>query len=396
MGKTLYLFSAVYPFNLYGDNFLEAEMEYIFKSFDHIYIIPYRNETNTMKQLPSNCTVLPVILDGKYRFMINGLFSVPGLKLLVNDFFKNKAYKNRKRLGVWVKAYIFFNNLYNRKDIRKIGDRLTNGDVCYFYWGKWGNMLSVLWKGKGHFVSRFHGEWDLWEESYDGYTPLRNQVASSLDFAAFISQKGERYFQERYPQCKTMFAPLGTKDMGISKKSEDGITRIFTCSNIIPLKRVPLIFEAINAYASNHKVEWTHIGGGDAYEDFKQKVNRRKCKNLTVTLLGKQDHSKVIEYYQNNTIDLFMNLSTTEGVPVSIMEAISCGVPIVATDVGGVSEVVTNETGKLVNPNPSVSEIVEVMGYILNKNYNTRKFWQSHYFADTNYGRFVNAMINLK
>ena len=149
------------------------------------------------------------------------------------------------------------------------------------------------------------------------------------------------------------------------------------------------------SFAQKRKVEWTHIGGGEAYEAFKQQVEKEKCQNLSVSLLGKQDHSKVIEYYQNNTIDIFMNLSTTEGVPVSIMEAISCGVPIVATDVGGVSEIVSKETGKLVSSNPSVAEIVEAMEYVLINKFDTRAFWQTHYCADANYSRFVKAMRNL-
>ena len=395
MAKNLYLFPAVYPYNLYGDNFLEAEMEYHFKAFDHIYIIPYRKETERLKDLPANCSVLPAILDGKYKFILKGIFSFPGAKMLLPDFFKNKAYKNRKRFEVWIKAYTFLNNLYNRKDIRNIGKVLTPNDVCYFYWGKWGNMLSVLWKGKAHFVSRFHGEWDLWEESYDGYTPLRNEVSSNLDLAAFISQKGEKYYKERYPQTNTLFAPLGTKDMGISRKSDDGITRIFTCSNIIPLKRVPLIFETINKFAANHKVEWVHIGGGEAYEDFKAHVETNKCGNLTALLLGQQDHSIVIEYYKDNAIDLFMNLSTTEGVPVSIMEAISCDVPVVATNVGGVSEVVTDETGKLVSSNPTVDEVVSAIEHVLSHHYNARDFWTTHYCADINYSRFVENLLKL-
>lgn len=395
MSKNLYLFTAVYPYNLYGDNFIEAEMEYSFMSFDHIYIIPYRKETEEIKVLPSNCTVLPPILDNKYNFIMNGIISIAGIKLLLPDFFKNKAYKNKRRFKVWLKSYTFLNNLYNRKDIRDIGNKLTENDVCYFYWGKWGNMLSVLWNGKGHFVSRFHGEWDLWEESYDGYTPLRKEVASCLDFAAFISQIGEKYFNARYPQCKTLFAPLGTKDMGICKKSNDGITRIFTCSNIIPLKRVPLIFEAINTYSVNHMVEWTHIGGGESFEDFKKHVATNCTNNLKVTLLGKQGHTKVVNFYNSNSIDLFMNLSTTEGVPVSIMEAISCNVPVVATNVGGVSEVVTKETGCLVGANPSLSEIVEAMEYVLSHKYKAREFWESHYSADTNYSNFIKILSQL-
>jgi len=43
-----------------------------------------------------------------------------------------------------------------------------------------------------------------------------------------------------------------------------------------------------------------------------------------------------------------MNLSETEGIPVSIMEAQSAGVPILATNLGGTSEIVNNENGFLV------------------------------------------------
>lgn len=205
--KTLFLFPAVYPYNMYGDNFLETETEYLYKTFDMIVIVPYRKETDKLKNVPENCRVLPPILDGTTKFLLRGLFSWPGIKYLIPDLFENKAYKNKTRFSVWLKAYAFLNNLCNRKDIREIGENLKVDDVCYFYWGKWGNLLSIVWKDKAHFVSRFHGEWDLWEESYDGYTPLRSRVASELDLAVFIAQKGERYFKERYPQSKTLFAP---------------------------------------------------------------------------------------------------------------------------------------------------------------------------------------------
>lgn len=55
--------------------------------------------------------------------------------------------------------------------------------------------------------------------------------------------------------------------------------------------------------------------------------------------------------YSEHPVDVFINLSTNEGVPVSIMEAISFDIPIVATDVGGTSEIVTDETGILVSSN---------------------------------------------
>lgn len=48
-----------------------------------------------------------------------------------------------------------------------------------------------------------------------------------------------------------------------------------------------------------------------------------------------------------NSIDWFISLSSSEGLPISICEALSYGVPVIATDVGGVSEVVTSDVGIL-------------------------------------------------
>ena len=49
-----------------------------------------------------------------------------------------------------------------------------------------------------------------------------------------------------------------------------------------------------------------------------------------------------------NDFDLFVNMSLSEGIPVSIMEAISFGIPIIATNVGGNAEIVNDETGVLI------------------------------------------------
>lgn len=49
-----------------------------------------------------------------------------------------------------------------------------------------------------------------------------------------------------------------------------------------------------------------------------------------------------------NLCDIFLLLSDYEGLPMSILEALSCGKPIVASDVGGVSEALNPDAGLLV------------------------------------------------
>ena len=67
--RNLYLFSGLFPFNTFGDCFLEEEVDYLQKVFDHIYIIPYRKQTEKQKSLSDKFTILPPILDGKKEFI---------------------------------------------------------------------------------------------------------------------------------------------------------------------------------------------------------------------------------------------------------------------------------------------------------------------------------------
>lgn len=60
-------------------------------------------------------------------------------------------------------------------------------------------------------------------------------------------------------------------------------------------------------------------------------------------------------------------MSLSEGIPVSIMEAISFGIPIIATNVGGNAEIVNDETGVLIPVNIDQAAFNETVSDIMNK-----------------------------
>ena len=66
---------------------------------------------------------------------------------------------------------------------------------------------------------------------------------------------------------------------------------------------------------------------------------------------GDQDRDEVAEWMR--AADLLCLPSYSEGCPNVVIEAIACGCPVVATDVGGTSEIVGQESSILVRPRDS-------------------------------------------
>ena len=394
--KRLYLFTARYPY-VGAENFLEDEIKFLSKEFDNIYIVPYKRTNDGCRKIPSNCALMGPIVKCKYDFVKNCLFSRGVFKVLMSDFFAKRVYSSRKRLKVWVTAYFAANSVLNSAIIKTISKELKTSDVCYFYWGKWSNVLSIFWKGRAHFVSRFHGQWDLWEEEYGNYAPLRSKIADGLDAAVFISGKGEKYFHEHYPECKTKVFRLGTKDVGRVNKSTDGKIRVLSCSTVYPLKRVDLILKSVVETAKTRNVEWVHLGGGEDYAILKAQAEQAQNEHLKIDMPGQMSYSDVMTYYKHHSFDVFVNLSTNEGIPVSIMEAASCDVPIVATNVGGTSEIVTTQTGKLVSANPTPEDVASAIIEVSDnrEKFKPREFWLQNYVAENNYMEYAKFLVSI-
>lgn len=392
--NNLYIFTTTFPYG-FAESFLAEELPYLAKYFKKIFLIPFRIDGTNMREVPSNCIVTKPIVEGRLSQYLKGLFNAKAFRVFIHEFFSKKVFTNKARLKTWFIAYIQTVNLLNSKAVRQLFDEISETDVCYSYWGKGALNLAYFYKGKAKFVSRFHGEWDLWEESSGNYAPIRQKVAESLNLAAFISKKGEAYFHSKYANCPTGFYPLGTNDLGtMPQTSDDAILNIVSCSTVYPLKRVPLIFQALNNM-ENVKIHWTHLGGGSHFDELKKLVEKERKEHLSVDLLGMFTHDQVMDWYKNNHADLFINMSTNEGVPVSIMEAASFNIPILATNVGGTSEIVQPQVGELLSSNPEIDEICSLIKKMRETHYEPREFWKMHYSASTNYNSFALKLKTL-
>lgn len=389
----LYLFTANYPYGKI-ESFLEDEIVYLSNEFDSVEIIPLSSRTEIKRNVPRNCVVREPIIRSRKQQYTKGLFCLKTLPYFAQEFIKFKVYLSTKRFKTWLIGLSLTNNLIKSKQIKALFSEISKNDVCYFYWGKGANVLSFFYKGKARFVSRFHGEWDLWEESSGNYAPLRKRVAKSLDAAVFISERGKKYFEDRYECCQTLFFPLGSVDMGYQRHEGGDALRVVSCSTVYPLKRVPLIYESLKSI-KDITLSWTHIGSGEDFDTLKKMVADDCPVNLKVNLAGEMSHDDVMKFYKEHQFDVFVNVSENEGVPVSIMEAISFDIPVVATNVGGNSEIVREETGVLVSANPSVTEVAKAIVALASKDCHPRAFWEEHYSANVNYSSFAKLLKSI-
>ena len=88
------------------------------------------------------------------------------------------------------------------------------------------------------------------------------------------------------------------------------------------------------------------------------------------------DHQLLIKKYENNEVDIVVISSISErvpeGIPVSLMEAMSYEIPVIATDCGGTKELVDGKSGILVNQNDPKA-ITNAIFKLINNNEFIRK-----------------------
>jgi glycosyltransferase involved in cell wall biosynthesis len=230
---------------------------------------------------------------------------------------------------------------------------------------------------------------------------------ANLDALFSISEDGAKYLRaitDHNHNNRIKVARLGTVNT-TGKLSASGTDKLVlvSCSNLIARKRVHLIIETLALLGG--KVHWVHIGTGQLHEELealaKEKLGSKE--NISYEFKGQMNNSDIIDYYANNAIDLFINVSDSEGVPVSIMEANSFGIPAIATNTGGVPEVINEQSGFLIDVNSSAIDIAKVITYYARLNaegkqaYRNAAYatWNELYNAQKNYTAFVDGVMKL-
>ncbi|MFL6709738.1 MAG: glycosyltransferase [Massilia sp.] len=285
-------------------------------------------------------------------------------------------------------------------------------DMIYFYWIVPEIAGALAFRRKTELphsiavVSRAHGG-DLYEERrLGGYAGLTTSIIGGLDAIYCISQHGKTYLDLKYPALADRFhvSRLGVDDPGfISPQPAGEVLSILSVSFMVPGKRLHRIIEAINCMLTTHpglKVRWTHIGDGDLSDQLHALTRQVFIgKQVEVDFKGYMRQPDIVALYRHAGFDVIVNVSDTEGIPVSLMEASSVGIPMVATDVGGSGEIVNAFNGVLINENASAESIAEALirfhdrENVMQYRARARAYWDDHFNAKSNYRQFGQALL---
>ena len=407
--KKVFILTNSFPYGK-GEVFLKEEL-YYHKNVSIISTYIGRDKSRT--NLSSDLDVEVLHPTSKY-FYGNRLNIV--LKSLLSIFsiiFWRELFGKDIRPIKWKKIRQLLISVGKIKQIEKFCESKINEiqdktlDDEYIFYSYWMNHLAVVAtrlanKYNGKAVSRCHG-YDLYKRKENNdYVVFQSYLCTKLNGIFPISTDGQRVLSEKAELQYIEVSHLGTRDYGLAPvPNEQTIFTIVSCSNVIPLKRVGLIFDSIKRI-SDFKIKWIHFGEGNLLEDLKNRIEREFCRH-DIILTGSVSNEEIMNFYLKHPVNLFVNLSESEGIPVSIMEAISFGIPCLATKVGGIPEIIDEKNGVLLSRDcdsldvarsiMSIKEMKKTKYQMMRQE--ARIKWQKNFSANNNYSKFVDKLSKI-
>lgn len=400
-----------YPYHP-GEQFIEDEIGYWGERSDaHVTLMPAvaHGEPRTM---PPGITIDTTFTSGKW---LGRMIAV--VQALAGDLFRGELAHLRQtgKLG-WrtaLRALLHCSKVLQQADqLTRYANRNGDIDVAYCYWNDTQSYAAILAKARGRVrrvVSRVHGV-DLYEpRRYREYMPLKRQFIGGYDRIFVLSSHAAAYMEATYGALpeRMQLIPLGVPvDDSLSRPSPDGSVHIVSVSYCLPVKRLGRIIDGVAMFARDNpdvSVKWTHVGGGPLLDETKALARDRleRIGNLSFEFLGFVPHEDIMRVFLDAPVDVMVNTSESEGTPVSMMEAMSAGVPVVAPDVGGISYVVSDRCGALMSGSPDGREIsasiarVTLGGDRDDLRTNARDVIVKRFDASRNYRDFVENVVGV-
>lgn len=399
---TLVLLTHSFPFGT-GELFLDKELPFLLKEFSSITIISLFSK-GTIRWLPEGVRHIALPQESKLKKLYRSLTE----PATYEEWIKHpKAFYSPTTMKYLLGYMSYCSIIVEQLEKLLLEEPHLQEALFYTYWlHVHATSLALLKKRrfpKLKVVSRAHG-YDIYEEEYDPpFIPMRRLTTAGLNHIYPISEDGKDTLCKKLNLNKNKLSVerLGTESPGfLTKKTASNQLSIASCSHLVKVKQVDKIIESIGLLATAYpklNIAWNHLGGGPLYKELHALAKKHLSDRVTWQMHGNVDQHFLFEFYREHPVDVFLSTSKSEGIPVSMMEAASCGIPIIAPDVGGIREIVSADNGQLLSKNPSPAEVATALSCPLNKTKGAASLekWKMHFSMETNYRSFAKKLASI-
>ena len=147
------------------------------------------------------------------------------------------------------------------------------------------------------------------------------------------------------------------------------VKNILFVGRLAEKKGVSYLIKAISLL--NKEVRLLIIGDGPLKKDLLSLTNKLNLKNK-IEFLGYKTGKEKLKYFFDADLlvvpSIVTKIGDTEGLPVVIMEGLASGLPIIATDVGGIKEIIKNGYNGLIIKEKNSKEIANKIKLVIENN----------------------------
>lgn len=154
-------------------------------------------------------------------------------------------------------------------------------------------------------------------------------------------------------------------------------------------KGVDILIDAFNTLSND--IHLLVIGDGP-----EKKNLEKQSKNKNVHFLGHVDHTKTLEYMHAS--DILIQPSRKEGLSTTILEAMACKIPIIATNVGGNTDLIDNMKNGILIESENLKQMIDSIEKISNNDNLKTELIENAYrkiINEYDWNKIVKSYINL-
>ena len=225
-------------------------------------------------------------------------------------------------------------------------------------------IINLLSRKNIPIVLHMHGSQfkDFYNESSDYQ---RKQIKDTLNKVTVILALGEQWkeYYQSISKAKVVSLDNAVFPKDIINNDEDKIY-ITTMGVLSQRKGTYDLIEAAAKIKGKIDPKYKFLLAGDGeIEKVKRKISNMGLEDLFIVPGWISDQEKIEEIYRKSIV--YILPSYNEGMPMSILEAMSYGLPIISTDVGSIPSVVDERNGRLIKPG-DIDKLAENVTKIIN------------------------------